>query len=59
LVNSAIEDCSIDDLGVFVMDEFHMIDDDHRGYLVELMISKLLSVEQGIQIVGMSATLPV
>ncbi|KAI9770267.1 MAG: hypothetical protein M1840_003425 [Geoglossum simile] len=59
LVNSAIEDCAIDDLGVLVMDEFHMIDDDHRGYFIELMISKLLSVEQGIQIVGMSATLPV
>ncbi|KAI9784170.1 MAG: hypothetical protein M1839_002675 [Geoglossum umbratile] len=58
LVNSAIEDCTIDDLGIVVMDEFHMLDDDHRGYLIELMTSKLLSVEQGVQIVGMSATLP-
>lgn len=35
-----------------------MIDDDHRGYLLELIATKLLSLEQPIQIVGMSATLP-
>lgn len=42
-----------------VLDELHMIDDDHRGYLLELMTSKLLSLEQAVQIIGMSATLPV
>ena len=57
LVNTAIEDCSINDLGVVVLDELHMIDDDHRGYLMELMASKLLSLERSVQIVGMSATL--
>ncbi|KAL8990402.1 MAG: hypothetical protein Q9169_008130 [Polycauliona sp. 2 TL-2023] len=31
LVNTAIEQCNIDDLGVVVLDELHMIDDDHRG----------------------------
>ena len=36
-----------------------MIDDDHRGYLMELMASKLLSLESPVQIVGMSATLTV
>ena len=36
-----------------------MIDDDHRGYLLELMATKLLSLEQPVQIIGMSATLPV
>ena len=36
-----------------------MIDDDHRGYLMELMASKLLSLERSVQIVGMSATLTV
>lgn len=36
-----------------------MIDDDHRGYLLELMTTKLLSIEQPIQIIAMSATLPV
>ncbi len=42
-----------------VLDELHMIDDDHRGYIMELMATKLLSLEQGVQIVGMSATLSV
>ncbi len=57
LVNTAIEDCTIDALGIVVLDELHMINDDHRGYLMELMASKLLSLERSVQIVGMSATL--
>lgn len=36
-----------------------MIDDDHRGYLLELAATKLLTFEQDVQIVGMSATLSV
>ena len=59
LVNTAIEDCTINDLGVVVLDELHMINDDHRGYLMELMASKLLVLESHVQIVGMSATLTV
>ncbi|KAF7871717.1 hypothetical protein EAF04_003824 [Stromatinia cepivora] len=57
LVNAAIDDCSIGNLGVVVMDEIHFINDESRGYLLELMATKLLSLEQGVQIVGMSATL--
>ncbi|MCJ1283739.1 hypothetical protein MMC26_003070 [Xylographa opegraphella] len=57
LVNTAIEGCTINDLGIVVLDELHMIDDDHRGYLMELMATKLLSIEQATQLVGMSATL--
>lgn len=59
LVNTAIEQCTIGDLGVVVLDELHMIDDDHRGYLMELLATKLLGLESSVQIVGMSATLPV
>jgi DNA polymerase theta len=58
-VNTAIEDCSISKLRAVVLDELHMVDDDHRGYLLELVATKLLSLEQRVQIVGMSATLPV
>ncbi|KAL9606178.1 MAG: hypothetical protein Q9179_000633 [Wetmoreana sp. 5 TL-2023] len=58
LINTAIDECTIGDLGVVVLDELHMIDDDHRGYLMELLATKLLSLEQSVQIVGMSATLP-
>ncbi|KAK6843364.1 hypothetical protein PG987_004224 [Apiospora arundinis] len=57
LINTAIEDCSINKLRAVVLDELHMIDDDHRGYLLELMATKLLSLEQDVQIIGMSATL--
>ena len=58
-MNAAIEQCTINDLGVVVFDELHMIDDDHRGYLMELMATKLLSLQHGVQIIGMSATLSV
>lgn len=59
MVNTAIEECNIDDLAVVVVDEIHMLDDDSRGYLLELMVSKLLLLQQDIQIIGMSATLAV
>lgn len=42
-----------------VLDELHMINDAHRGYLMELMATKLLCVSHRIQLVGMSATLSV
>ncbi len=58
-MNTAIDDCSISNLRVVVLDELHMIDDDYRGYLLELMASKLLCLDHDIQIVGMSATLTV
>lgn len=59
MINTAIEECSIGDLGVVVLDELHMLDDENRGYLLELMVTKLLLLQQDIQIVGMSATLSV
>ncbi|KAF4885254.1 DNA polymerase theta [Colletotrichum fructicola] len=57
LVNTAIDDCSIKHLKAVVLDELHIIDDDHRGYLMELMGTKLLSLPQPVQIIGMSATM--
>lgn len=59
MINTAIEECSIGDLVAVVLDELHMLDDEHRGYLMELMVTKLLLLKQDIQIVGMSATLSV
>lgn len=46
-------------LKAVVLDELHMVDDDHRGYLMELIATKLMSLEHDVQIVGMSATLSV
>ncbi|KAI1107771.1 P-loop containing nucleoside triphosphate hydrolase protein [Jackrogersella minutella] len=57
LINTAIDDCTITHLRAVVLDELHMVDDDHRGYLMELIATKLLSLEHEVQIVGMSATL--
>ncbi|KAH6691620.1 DEAD/DEAH box helicase, partial [Plectosphaerella plurivora] len=57
MINTAIDDCSIRDLKIVVLDELHMIDDDHRGYLMELLATKVLTMPQPVQIVGMSATL--
>ncbi|KAK0618145.1 P-loop containing nucleoside triphosphate hydrolase protein [Bombardia bombarda] len=57
LINSAINDCSITKLKSVVLDECHMIDDGYRGYLLELMATKLLCLEQQVQIIAMSATL--
>jgi replicative superfamily II helicase len=42
-----------------VLDELHMIDDDARGYLLEILSAKLLSMGQPVQIIGMSATMAV
>ncbi|KAK4165689.1 P-loop containing nucleoside triphosphate hydrolase protein [Cladorrhinum sp. PSN259] len=57
LVNGAISDCTVSRLQSVVLDECHMIDDGNRGYLLELLTTKLLCLGQPIQIVAMSATL--
>ncbi|XP_063592844.1 DNA polymerase theta-like [Penaeus indicus] len=71
LVNRLLEDQRINELGIIVVDEVHMLADSHRGYLLELLLTKVMYMsnnlkegkqgadgESGIQIVGMSATLP-
>jgi DNA polymerase theta len=58
-VNTAIEECKIEDLGVVVLDELYMLDDENRGYLIEIMATKLMLLQQDIQLIGMSATLSV
>nr|XP_054753461.1 DNA polymerase theta-like [Lytechinus pictus] len=74
LINRLLEEKSIDQLGIVVVDELHMIGDSHRGYLLELLLTKIRFVtattlktsgdsaserqSNPIQIIGMSATLP-
>eukprot|EP00794_Sanderia_malayensis_P007880 gene7880-8731_t len=72
LVNRLMEEKKTNSLGVVVVDEMHMIGDGHRGYLLELMLSKIrflqglekdkaeieVNSSGPIQIIGMSATLP-
>ncbi|KAI1345158.1 P-loop containing nucleoside triphosphate hydrolase protein [Xylariaceae sp. FL0016] len=57
LVNTAIDECTISGLRAVVLDELHMVNDDHRGYLMELIATKLMSLEHRVQIIGMSATI--
>ncbi|OUM69308.1 hypothetical protein PIROE2DRAFT_22480, partial [Piromyces sp. E2] len=59
LVNRLIEEKNYSELGAIVVDELHMIGDEHRGYLLELLLTKLRYVlKEDLQIIGMSATLP-
>ncbi|XP_028300327.1 DNA polymerase theta isoform X2 [Gouania willdenowi] len=68
LINRLIEEDNMDLLGVVVVDELHMVGDTGRGYLLELLLTKIRYIDQkinttrplseGVQIIGMSATLP-
>ncbi|KAJ3673940.1 hypothetical protein LUZ60_005932 [Juncus effusus] len=82
LVNRLLEEGRLSELGIIVIDELHMVGDQHRGYLLELMLTKLRYASgegkpssnsspsnnsvssgtdldaRGLQIVGMSATMP-
>jgi DNA polymerase theta len=41
LVNRMLEEDSLAQLGCIVVDELHMVGDDERGYLLELLLTKL------------------
>ncbi|XP_059178781.1 DNA polymerase theta-like [Physella acuta] len=65
IINKLMEDGQLGELGAIVVDELHMVGDSHRGYLLELMLTKLTYVahkhsytSNRVQIIGMSATLP-
>ncbi|CAD5113342.1 DgyrCDS2518 [Dimorphilus gyrociliatus] len=65
LINRLLEENELDHLGTIVIDELHMIGDTSRGYLLELLLTKVrfacrnkLLGSSNVQIIGMSATLP-
>ncbi|XP_039165720.1 helicase and polymerase-containing protein TEBICHI [Eucalyptus grandis] len=81
LLNRLLEEGRLSEIGIVVIDELHMVGDQSRGYLLELMLTKLryaagegnsdsssgessntssgkADPARGLQIVGMSATMP-
>ncbi|KAL1468705.1 hypothetical protein MTO96_041299 [Rhipicephalus appendiculatus] len=55
---------TLGELGILVVDELHLVGDVHRGYLLELMLTKVAYAQKrglvgprGVQVVAMSATL--
>ncbi|MCK9578848.1 MAG: ATP-dependent DNA helicase [Methanoregula sp.] len=47
----------ISEITLLVIDEIHLIDSDHRGPTVEMVIAKLRSRKQDMQVIGLSATI--
>ncbi|CAH0397261.1 unnamed protein product [Chilo suppressalis] len=57
LVRSLIELDRLDELGLIVVDELHLIGEQGRGAALETLLTTILFADKGIQIVGMSATI--
>ncbi|KYN17239.1 Helicase POLQ-like protein [Trachymyrmex cornetzi] len=63
LVNRLMEENDLNSLGAVIIDELHLLGDPNRGYLLELLLTKLKYMtihnnDINIQLIGMSATLP-
>ncbi|XP_054015016.1 DNA polymerase theta [Hylaeus anthracinus] len=63
LINRLMEENELSNLGAVVIDELHLVGDPNRGYLLELLLTKLKYMTLrdkniNIQLIGMSATLP-
>jgi replicative superfamily II helicase len=48
----------LSELGVLVIDEFHLLGDRHRGPTIEALITQLRRINPYIGFIGLSATLP-
>ncbi|CAL7951362.1 unnamed protein product [Xylocopa violacea] len=63
LINRLMEENELLNLGAVIIDELHLVGDPNRGYLLELLLTKLKFMtfrdeNINIQLIGMSATLP-
>ncbi|XP_036672671.3 DNA polymerase theta [Drosophila suzukii] len=61
IVNKLLEQGKLDTIGTVVVDEVHLISDKGRGYILELLLAKILYMSRRnalqIQVITMSATL--
>lgn len=48
-LNRLLEDQRINELGIIVVDELHMLADSHRGYLLELLLTKVMYVSNSLK----------
>ena len=59
LLTQLLDEGREDQLKMVVIDEIHMLADAQRGFLLEVMLSKIkYLMNDSVQVVGMSATLP-
>ncbi|KAK2721865.1 helicase POLQ-like isoform X2 [Artemia franciscana] len=57
IVNSLIEEKRLEEIGLVVVDEIHMISDRGRGPKLESLIIKLKAAQVDVRLVGMTATI--
>lgn len=57
LIGSLIQENRIDEIGLIVIDEFHMLNEPNRGPILECVVSKVLYLKKDIQVFAMSATI--
>lgn len=61
IINKLLEHGKLDEIGTIVVDEVHLISDAGRGYILELLLAKVLYMSRKnalqIQVITMSATL--
>ncbi|XP_006825052.1 uncharacterized protein LOC100373645 [Saccoglossus kowalevskii] len=48
LINRLLEENKLNQLGAIVVDELHMVGDSHRGYLLELLLTKIRYVSSKV-----------
>lgn len=58
LFDNLYETGRLSEIGMIVVDELHMIGDEHRGFTLETLLAKAVyRREFGVQVIGMSATI--
>ncbi|XP_076056101.1 mutagen-sensitive 301 [Oratosquilla oratoria] len=57
ILNSLIQTGRLKELGLVVVDEAHMVGEKQRGGVLEATLTKLMYIQNNIQIVAMSATI--